>query len=198
MVLTMYKQLKPAIVLFILLTVLTGVIYPLLITGLAQWLVPVHANGSLITDNQGNVKGSTLIGQPFNDSKHFWGRPSATAPFPYNASASSGSNLGPTNPALLDAVTARLQKLKDADPNNKAPVPFDLITASASGLDPHISPAAADYQINRVAKANNIPAERLRTLVAVNTESRQWGFLGEPRINVLTLNLALDTNSVNQ
>jgi K+-transporting ATPase ATPase C chain len=194
----MYKQLKPAIVLFILLTVLTGVIYPLLITGLAQWLVPVHANGSLITDNQGNVKGSTLIGQPFNDSKHFWGRPSATAPFPYNASASSGSNLGPTNPALLDAVTARLQKLKDADPNNKAPVPFDLITASASGLDPHISPAAADYQINRVAKANNIPAERLRTLVAVNTESRQWGFLGEPRINVLTLNLALDTNSVNQ
>jgi len=198
MVLTMYKHLKPAIVLFVLLTVLTGVIYPLLITGLAQWLVPVQANGSLITDNQGNVKGSTLIGQPFNYSKHFWGRPSATAPFPYNASASSGSNLGPTNPALLDAVKARLQTLKDADPDNKASVPIDLITASASGLDPHISPAAADFQINRVAQANNMPVEILRNLVAENTEYRQWGFLGEPRVNVLTLNLALDANAANQ
>ncbi len=191
----MIKHLKPAIILFGLLTLLTGVIYPLLVTGLAQWLFPIQANGSLMTDAQGKVTGSALIGQAFNDPKHFWGRPSATAPFPYNAGASSGSNLGPTNPALIDGVKARLQTLKDADPGNKAPVPVDLITGSASGLDPHISPAAADYQINRVAKARNIKPENLRTLVAAHTQSRQWGFLGEARVNVLTLNLALDATT---
>ena len=188
----MIKHLKPAIILFVLLTLLTGVIYPLLVTGLAQWLFPIQANGSLMTDAQGKVTGSALIGQPFNDPKHFWGRPSATAPFPYNASASIGSNLGPTNPALIDGIKARLHTLKDADPDNKAPVPVDLITASASGLDPHISPAAADYQINRVAKARNLKPEVIHALIAKNTEPRQWGFLGEPRVNVLTLNLALD------
>jgi len=188
----MIKHLKPAIILFVLLTLLTGVIYPAVVTGLAQLLFPTQANGSLMTDSHGKVTGSALIGQPFNDPKHFWGRPSATSPFPYNAGASSGSNLGPTNPALLDAVKARLQILKNADPKNKAPVPVDLVTASASGLDPHISPAAADYQINRVAKARNIKPEVLHALIAKNTEPRQWGFLGEPRVNVLTLNLALE------
>ena len=188
----MIKHLKPAIILFVLLSLLTGVIYPLLVTGLAQWLFPIQANGSLMTDVQGKVQGSALIGQAFNDPKHFWGRPSATAPFPYNAGTSSGSNLGPTNPALINAVKARLQSLKDADPDNKHLVPVDLITASASGLDPHISPAAADYQINRVAKARTMKPEVLQTLIDASTESRQWGFLGEPRVNVLTLNLALD------
>jgi len=144
----MIKHLKPGIILFVLLTLLTGVIYPAVVTGLAQLLFPIQANGSLMTNSHGEVTGSALIGQPFNDPNHFWGRASATAPYPYNAGASSGSNLGPTNPALIDAVKARLQALKDADPKNKAPVPVDLVTASASGLDPHISPAAADYQIN--------------------------------------------------
>jgi len=188
----MIKHLKPAIILFVLLTLLTGVIYPLLVTGLAQWLFPIQANGSLMTDVQGKVQGSALIGQAFNDPKHFWGRPSATAPFPYNAGASSGSNLGPTNPALIATVKARLQVLKDVDPKNNASIPVDLVTASASGLDPHISPAAADYQINRVAKARNMKPEVLHTLIETNTEAREWGFLGEPRVNVLTLNLALD------
>jgi len=191
----MIKHLKPAIILFVLLTLLTGVIYPLLVTGLAQWLFPQQANGSLMTDSHGNVQGSALIGQPFNDPSYFWGRPSATSPFPYNASASSGSNLGPTNPALIDGIKARLQILKDADPENNAPVPVDLITASASGLDPHISPAAADYQINRVAKSRNLKPKVLHALINANTESRQWGFLGEPRVNVLTLNLALDATT---
>jgi K+-transporting ATPase ATPase C chain len=145
-----------------------------------------------MTDRNDKLTGSRLIGQPFSSPGHFWGRPSATGPFPYNAGASSGSNLGPTNPALIDAVKARIQALTDADPGNKTPVPVDLITASGSGLDPHISPAAADYQINRVAKARNIKPEILRALIEANTEARQWGFLGEPRINVLTLNLALD------
>ena len=188
----MIKHLKPAIILFVLLTLLTGLIYPALVTGFAQLLFPTQANGSLMTNSHGQVTGSALIGQAFNDPKHFWGRASATAPFPYNAGASSGSNLGPTNPALIDAVKARLQALKDADPNNKAPVPVDLITASASGLDPHISPAAADYQINRIAKARNMKPEMLHALIDANTQSRQWGFLGEPRVNVLALNLALD------
>jgi len=188
----MIKHLKPAIILFVLLTLLTGVIYPAVVTGLAQLLFPTQANGSLMTDSHGKVTGSALIGQPFNDLGHFWGRPSATTPFPYNASASSGSNLGPTNPALIAAVKARLQALKDADPKNNAPVPVDLVTASASGLDPHISPAAADYQINRVAKARTMKPEMLHALIDSNTESRQWGFLGEPRVNVLALNLALD------
>ena len=188
----MIKHLKPAIILFVLLTVITGVIYPAVVTGLAQLLFPTQANGSLMTDSHGKVTGSTLIGQPFNDPSYFWGRPSATSPFPYNASASSGSNLGPTNPVLIDAVKARLQVLKNADPKNNTPVPVDLVTASASGLDPHISPAAADYQINRIAKARNLKPELLHALIAKNTEHRQLGLLGEPRVNVLTLNLALD------
>ena len=189
----MIKHLKPAIILFVLLSVLTGVIYPLVVTGLAQLLFPAQANGSLMKDSAGKSAGSSLIGQSFSSPGHFWGRPSATGPFPYNAGASSGSNLGPTSPALLDAVKARIQALKAADPDNQAQVPVDLITASASGLDPHISPAAADYQVHRVTKARNIKPEILRALIAANTEFRQWGFLGEPRVNVMALNLALDT-----
>ena len=188
----MIKHLKPAIILLILLTVLTGVIYPLVVTGLAQLLFPTQANGSLMIDNGGKKTGSSLIGQPFNSPGHFWGRPSATVPFSYNADASSGSNLGPTNPALIDVVKAHIQMLKAADPDNKMPIPVDLVTASASGLDPHISPAAADYQINRVARVRNIDPEKLRALVQSHTEARQWGFWGEPRINVLALNLTLD------
>lgn len=187
----MIKHLKPAIILFVLLSVLTGVIYPAVVTGLAQLLFSHQANGSLMTDASGKTTGSSLIGQPFSSPGYFWGRPSATGPFPYNAGASSGSNLGPTNPALVDAVKARIQALKATDPDNKAPIPVDLITASASGLDPHISPAAAEYQINRIARARNMTPAKLRALVDANTESRQWGFLGEPRVNVLTLNLAL-------
>ena len=192
----MIKHVKPAIILFVLLSVLTGVIYPAVVTGLAHLLFPSQANGSLMTDRNDKLTGSRLIGQPFSSPGHFWGRPSATGPFPYNAGASSGSNLGPTNPALVDAVKARIQALKDADPDNKAPVPVDLITASGSGLDPHISLAAADYQVNRVAKARKIDPEKLRELVQTHTEARQWGLLGEPRVNVLTLNLALDTIQV--
>ena len=191
----MIKHVKPAIILFVLLSVLTGVIYPAVVTGLAQLLFTSQANGSQLTDNGGKPMGSSLIGQPFSNPGHFWGRPSATGPFPYNAGASSGSNLGPTNPALVEAVKARIEALTAADPDNKTPVPVDLITASGSGLDPHISPAAADYQINRVATARHLKPEKLRALVDANTQSRQWGFLGEPRVNVLTLNLALDAAS---
>jgi K+-transporting ATPase ATPase C chain len=183
----MIKHFKPALILFALLTVLTGVIYPLLVTGIAQAIFPFQANGSLEKNTH-----SLLIGQSFSRPEYFWGRPSATVPFSYNAAASSGSNLGVTNPALLDAVKARIAALKKSDPHNKAAVPIDLITASASGLDPHISPAAANYQIHRVAKARHISAEKLQELIAEHTEARQWGFLGEPRVNVLQLNLALD------
>ncbi len=188
----MIKHFKPAIILFVLLSVLTGVIYPAMVTGLAQLLFPSQANGSLMTNNNGKITGSSLIGQPFSSPGYFWGRPSATTPFPYNAGASSGSNLGPTNPALVDAIKARIQVLKVVDPGNKAPVPVDLVTASASGLDPHISPAAADYQIHRVAKTRNMKPEKLRALIDANTESRYWSFLGEPRVNVLKLNLVMD------
>ena len=184
----MIKHFKPAVILFALLTLLTGVIYPLLVTGLAQILFPYQANGSLEVNSH-----SSLIGQPFSRPEYFWGRPSATGPFPYNAAASSGSNLGPTNPALVDAVKARIDALKTADLGNEEAVPVDLITASGSGLDPHISPAAANYQINRVAKARHISVATLQALVAANTESRQVGFLGEPRVNVLQLNLVLDS-----
>ncbi len=190
----MIKHLQPAVILFVIFTVLTGVVYPAIVTGLAQLLFPHQANGSLMTDSNGKIIGSNLIGQAFSDPGHFWGRPSATGPFPYNAGASSGSNLGPTNPALADAVKARIEALKAADTNNKAPVPVDLVTASGSGLDPHISPAAAEYQINRVAKARHIAPEKLRALVEANTEARQWGMFGEPRVNVLALNLTLDAN----
>jgi potassium-transporting ATPase KdpC subunit len=187
----MFTQFRPAAVMLILMTLLTGAIYPLVVTGVAQVAMPRQANGSLI-ERDGKPAGSDLIGQPFSDPKHFWSRPSATSPYPYNASASSGSNQGPLNPALTDAVTARIKALHDADPGNTLPVPVDLVTASASGLDPHISPAAAEYQINRVARARNLPSQKVRELVAEYTTPRQLGFLGEPRVNVLRLNCALD------
>jgi K+-transporting ATPase ATPase C chain len=188
----LFHHFKPAIISLIVLTLVTGVVYPLLVTGIAQLLFPRQANGSLI-EHDGKEVGSKLIGQPFADPGHFWSRPSATAPYPYNAASSSGSNQGPTNPALTDAVAARIKALQDADPGNNAiPVPVDLVTASASGLDPHISPAAAEYQLNRVAKARHLDPTRVRALVAQYTESRQFGLLGEPRVNVLQLNLALD------
>jgi len=186
------SNLKPAVMMLLLLTLLTGVIYPALVTVFAQVFYADKANGSLIKDQQGNLLGSQLIGQAFSDPKYFWGRASATSPYPYNASASSGSNLGPTNPALVDAVKGRIDALQAIGSGNKTPVPVDLITASGSGLDPHISPAAADYQVGRIAKIRNIAPEKLRELVQVHTESRQWRLLGEPRVNVLTLNLALD------
>jgi len=188
----MHKHLKPAFLMLLVLTVLTGVAYPLAVTGLSQVLFPAQANGSLILDGNGKPLGSKLIGQAFSDPKYFWGRPSATSPYPDNAAASSGSNLGPTNPALAEAVNSRVQALKDADPGNAKPIPVDLVTASGSGLDPHISPAAADYQISRVAQARKIDPGRLRQLVRAHTETRQWLVLGEPRVNVLALNLALD------
>lgn len=187
----MLKEIRPAVVSFLLLTLLTGIAYPLVVTGIAQGLMPGHANGSLIMKD-GKPVGSSLIGQSFSDPKYFWSRPSATSPMPNNASSSSGSNLGPTNPALADAVKARVQALRDADPGNQLPVPVDLVTASASGLDPHISPAAAEYQLTRVARIRNLNPDTLRKLVAEHIEGRQFGILGEPRVNVLELNLALD------
>jgi potassium-transporting ATPase KdpC subunit len=189
----MREQIRPAIVMLIFMSVLTGLIYPAVVTGIAQAVFPRQANGSLII-RDGKVVGSSLIGQPFDDPKYFWGRPSATSPFPYNAASSSGSNLGPTNPALYDAVKARVDALRAADPGNTAPVPVDLVTSSASGLDPHISPAAALYQVNRVAKARKLDPAAVRELVERHTEGRTFGVLGERRVNVLALNLALDGN----
>jgi K+-transporting ATPase ATPase C chain len=183
--------LRPALVLLAFLTVLTGLVYPLAVTGLAQALFPVQANGSLLRQGD-RVAGSALIGQSFDDPGYFWGRPSATAPFPYNAAASTGSNLGPSNPALIDAVQARIAALRAADPGNSEPAPVDLVTASASGLDPHISLAAALYQAPRVARTRGMDILVIRQLVARATEGRQFGFLGEPRVNVLKLNLALE------
>ena len=188
----MKNILRPALVLFLLLSLLTGLVYPLAVTRAAQALFPEQAAGSLIL-RDGKAIGSSLIGQNFSDAKNFWGRPSATSPMPYNASASSGSNQGPLNPALLDAVKGRIDALKAADPGNTAPVPVDLVTASASGLDPHISPAAANYQAARVARARDIPLGKVQALVAQQTETPLLGFLGEPRVNVLRLNLALAT-----
>jgi K+-transporting ATPase ATPase C chain len=188
----MARHIKPAFLMLLVWTVLTGAVYPLLVTGLSQILFPGQANGSLIKSGNGEVLGSERIGQNFSQPNYFWGRPSATSPYPYNAAASSGSNLGPSNPALADAVRGRIQALRAADPENRRPVPVDLVTASASGLDPHISPAAAEYQVGRVAQARHLDPAKLRTLVARHTEPRQWGVLGEPRVNVLGLNLALD------
>ena len=187
----MFSHLRTATLMLLLLTALTGIIYPVVVTGIAQLVFPHQANGSLIMKD-GKPVGSALIGQPFDDPKYFWSRPSATGPYPYNAAASAGSNLGPTNPDLLKAVAERLEALKKADPGSSAPVPVDLVTASGSGLDPHITPAAALYQVPRVAKARGMSEERLRQLVAEHTQGRQFGILGEPRVNVLALNLALD------
>jgi K+-transporting ATPase ATPase C chain len=186
---------RPALVLFALLGALTGLIYPMAVTGAANALFPSQAAGSMIVQG-GNIVGSKLIGQNFSDPKHFWGRPSATAPQPYNASASGGSNLGPLNPALVDAVKARVEALRAADPGNAAPVPIDLVTASASGLDPDISPAAARYQAARVARVRGVSVEQVNALVDHHTQAPLWGLLGEPRVNVLALNLALDDGSV--
>lgn len=192
------EQLRPALAALVVLTLINGVIYPLVVTGIAQAVFPAQANGSLIRDAQGQVRGSALIGQPFDDPKYFWGRLSATGAFPYNSfdaaslTASSGSNSGPLNPALADAVKARVAALRAADPQASLPVPVDLVTASGSGLDPQISPAAAAYQVARVAKARGIDEAKVREMVAQYTEGRQLGFLGEPRVNVLELNLALD------
>jgi potassium-transporting ATPase KdpC subunit len=183
--------LRPACTLLLVMTVLTGMLYPLVVAGIARLLFPVQAAGSLVTVS-GRVVGSSLIGQAFTDPAHFWSRPSASTPQPYNGTASGGSNLGPLNPALLDAVKGRIQALRAADPGNLAPVPVDLVTASASGLDPDISVAAAEYQVPRVARSRGLAPTRLRALIAAHTAGRLLGVLGEPRVNVLELNLALD------
>lgn len=186
-----FSEIVPALRMLLVLTALTGLAYPLVITGIARATFPHQASGSLIVIN-GKTLGSELIGQPFDDPKYFWSRPSATSPQPYNGTGSSGSNQGPTNPALADAVKDRIKALRDADPDNKAPVPIDLVTASGSGLDPHISVAAAEYQVGRVARARGLTTQRVRVLVDQNTQGRTLDVLGEPRVNVLALNLALD------
>lgn len=182
---------RPALVTFAVLTALTGVAYPLVVTGIGQVAFPDQAAGSLIT-RDGKTVGSSLIGQNFQDPKYVWGRPSATGPMPYNASNSGGSNQGPLNPALSDAVKGRIEALRAADPGNSAPVPVDLVTASGSGLDPHLSVAGASYQAARVAKARQLPLQQVQQLIEQHTEGKLFGFLGEPRVNVLRLNLALD------
>jgi potassium-transporting ATPase KdpC subunit len=187
----MKNLLRPVLVLFAALTVITGIVYPVVVTAIGQAVFPHQANGSLV-EKDGKLVGSELIGQQFDAPGYFWGRLSATTPNPYNAQNSSGSNLGPTNPALADEVKGRLQALHDADPTNTAPVPVDLVTSSGSGLDPDISPAAAAYQAARVAKARGLAPDALEQLIAQNTSGRQLGVLGEPRVNVLQLNLALD------
>lgn len=188
----MREHLRPALVILVLMTLITGVGYPLVVTGIAQTLFRTQANGSLIVKD-GNAVGSTLIGQPFDDPKYFWGRPSATSPFGYNAGASGASNLSPTNADLIKTVQGRVDALRAADPGNAAPVPVDLVTASGSGLDPHISPAAALYQVRRVARARKLDEGVVQRLVALHTEGRLLSLFGEPRVNVLGLNLALDS-----
>ena len=190
----MFAQLMPSLRMLVVMSALTGVIYPLVVTGIAKVAFPRAAHGSLI-EADGKTLGSDLIGQPFDDPKYFWSRPSATSPQPYNGMSSSGSNQGPRNPALADAVKDRIKALRDADPGNTSAVPVDLITASGSGLDPHISVAATEYQLPRVSKARALAVEQVRRLVAENTEGRTLGVLGEPRVNVLKLNIALDRAS---
>jgi K+-transporting ATPase ATPase C chain len=187
----MPKLLLQSLLMMIVSTVITGVGYPLLVTGLARACCRAQAEGSLIF-RDGRLLGSSIIGQPFDDPKYFWSRPSATTPQPYNGAASGGSNLGPTNPAQFEAVKTRVAALHQADPDNRLPIPVDLVTVSGSGLDPHISPAAAAYQLARVARARGMDLVRVRELVAAHTLGRQWGIFGEPRVNVLELNLALD------
>lgn len=186
--------LRPALVLFVVLSLLTGLLYPLLVTGVAQAVFAHQANGSLV-QRDGKTVGSELIGQPFSQPGHFWSRPSATGPMAYNAAASSGSNFGPSHPALAEGVQARIAALRAADPGNTAPVPVDLVTASASGLDPHISLAAARYQVTRVARVRSLAPEQVNTLVDQHTEGAWLGFMGEARVNVLALNLALDAQT---
>lgn len=185
------KVIRTSIMALIVFTIITGIIYPFAVTGIAQLLFPFQANGSIINQNGNNV-GSALIGQQFSDPRYFGGRPSATSPYPYNASSSSGSNLGQSNPALLNAVQERIARLKAEDSANNKPVPVDLVTASGSGLDPHISPAAAEYQTARVARNRGIDETKVRALITAYTEPRQFGIFGEPVVNVLQLNLALD------
>jgi K+-transporting ATPase ATPase C chain len=185
------SELRPALVVFGLFTLLTGVLYPLIVTGVGQAAFARQANGSLIQSGERAV-GSRLLGQPFSSPQYFWSRPSATSPQPYNGAASSGSNQGSINPALESAVRDRIADLRAADPDNNLPVPIDLVTASASGLDPHISPAAAGYQVARVARARNMSEDEVLKLVSEATDGRTFGIWGEPRVNVLELNLALD------
>lgn len=187
-------ELRTALLVLIALTGVTGVVYPLAVTGIAQLLFPSQANGSLIVED-GTPRGSALIGQPFDDPRYFWGRPSATGGFPNNSAASSGSNLGPTSDALLEAVRGRIRRLRAVDPGNTAPVPVDLVTASASGLDPHLSPAGALFQAPRVARERGLEPAAVEALVGEHTEGRWLGLIGEPRVNVLRLNLALDRTS---
>ena len=184
-------QIRPAVIGLIVFTLITGVIYPGVVTGIAQIIFPRQANGSIIIFG-GQARGSVLIGQLFDDPRYFWGRPSATSPLPYNAAASTGSNLGPSNPALIDAVRSRIAALKAADPGNNLLIPVDLVTSSGSGLDPQISPAAAYYQVPRIARARGLSEQSIRQLVDKYTQGRWLGILGEPRVNVLELNLALD------
>ena len=190
----MLRQLRAALTVFLVLSIVTGVIYPLVVTGVAQAIFPYRANGSVMEKN-GKAVGSQLIGQPFDDPRYFWSRPSATDKFGYNSTLSTGSNLGPTNPDQLKAVKERIETIRQTHPDQQGPVPIDLVTASASGLDPHISPAAAEYQVARVAKARGMTVDALRRLVADHTEGRVLGLMGEPRVNVLMLNLDLDARS---
>jgi K+-transporting ATPase ATPase C chain len=189
----MFQTIKTSLVILMVLTVLTGLVYPLVVTGLAQVIFPDQANGSLIRSAGGGLSGSDLIGQNFTSPAYFWGRLSATAGNPYNASASGGSNYSTLNPALEEAAQARIEALQAADPGNTLPIPVDLVTASASGLDPHISPVAAEYQVSRVARSRGLTEDQVRTLVTENTEKPFLGILGEKRVNVLQLNLALDS-----
>jgi K+-transporting ATPase ATPase C chain len=187
----MLKEFRPALILLMALSILTGMLYPALVTGVAKVAFANASDGSLL-ESDGRIVGSRLVGQHFSDPKHFWGRPSATSPMPYNAASSGGSNQGPLNPALADAVKERIKSLKSSDPTQTSPIPIDLVTTSASGLDPHISVAAALWQVPRIARERHLSEQEVRTVVNAQTEGRQLGFLGEPRVNVLALNLHLD------